>query len=116
MDTRGVNDDLNRIPPNRRRRMALTLTPMGLVLLLAGVLTVLLGGLAWKLVGLLIAVLALGVLGIASGLRRSATLTEAAVAEARVDEAIAAASGPCGSSCGSAGAGGCGAACLTRHP
>ncbi len=117
-DTRGVNDELTRIPPARRRRMALVLAPLGVVLLVAGALAVAGPGAAWKLVGLLVCVLAVGLLGVAWGLVRSASLTDAMAAERRLDEAIIAASGGCGSVCGSAGpdgsAGGCGASCLTR--
>jgi uncharacterized membrane protein len=118
-DTRCVNADLNAIPPARRRRMALALAPVGLVLLLAGFLTVSRGGLGWKLAGLLVAVLAVVLLGIAWGLRRSAALSEAlaeaTAAEQRLDEVLVAAAqssgaersegseGSEGSACGSAG-------------
>jgi hypothetical protein len=119
-----VSEQLNAIPPAHRRRMSLALAPLGGVLLVAGALGVFHHGAGWKVAGLLVAVLALVLLGIAWGLRRSAALTEAADAERRLDEVLTAAAaeaggGMCGSTglaCGSAGAdGGCGAACLTRR-
>ena len=100
--------------------MSLALGPLGLVLLVAGSLAMSRDGIGWKLTGLLIAVLALTLLGVAWGLRRSAALTEAAAAERRLDEVLAAAGSVCGSAalmCGSAGEpGGCGARCLSRTP
>ena len=111
--------------------MSVALAPLGLVLLVAGILTSSRDGIGWKLAGLLIAVLASALLGVAWGLRRSAALTEAAAAERRLDGALAAAArsqgmacGAEGSVCGSAGVlcgsagepGGCGARCLTRTP
>jgi len=123
-DNGGVSEQLNAIPPARRRRMALALAPLGAVLLVAGLLAMFRDGAGWKLAGLLVAVLALVLLGIAWGLHRSAGLTEAANAERQLDEVLAAAAaeaggGLCGSTglaCGSAGAdGGCGVACLTRR-
>ncbi len=104
--------------------MALALVPLGGVLLIAGILALLRAGVGWKLAGLLVTALALVLLGIAWGLRRSAMLTEAVDAERRLDEVLAAAAagaggGRCGSTgqaCGSSSAdGGCGAACLTRN-
>lgn len=108
--------------------MAWALTPLALVLLVAGLLAASLHGLGWKLAGSLVALLALVLLGVAWGLRRSAALSEAAAAERRLDEALLAAArvapgtGPdawvCGTSglaCGSAGeSDGCGASCLAR--
>jgi hypothetical protein len=123
-DTGRVSEQLNAIPPATRRRMALALAPLGAVLLIAGILAVSRSGLGWKLAGLAVAVLALVLLGIGWGLRRSAELAEAADAERRLDETLAAAAvhaggGVCGGTgvaCGSDGvAGGCGAACLTRR-
>ena len=105
--------------------MAWAMAPLGLALLAAGVLTAFLPGLAWKLAGVLVVLLALVLLGVAWGLQRSAGLSEAAAAEQRLDEvlleAARVAQGPgadgsvCGSSglvCGSAGPDGCGASCL----
>jgi hypothetical protein len=123
-DTGWVSEQLYAIPPGRRRRMALVLAPMGAVLLAAGVLACSQPGVGWKLTGLVVGLLALVLLGVAWGLRRSAALTEAALAEQRLDEvlteAAAAAGGgvACGSTgqlCGAGGAeGGCGAACFSR--
>jgi hypothetical protein len=135
-DTEKVSEQLNAIPPAHRRRMALAVTPVGAVLLVAGILAVSRPGIGWVLVGLLVALLALVLLGMAWGLWRSAALTEAAVAEQRLDEVLTAAAGaicgsagspstgspdgagsPCGAGpmCGSdSTAAGCGAACLSR--
>jgi hypothetical protein len=125
-DNPAVNDDLNAIPPARRRRMSLMLAPVGVVLLLAGILTLSLDGVGWKLAGLLVMALAVVLLGVAWGLRRSAALSEAldeaTAAEQRLDEVLVAAAGSSGVACGSAGsvcgvagaAGGCGASCLAR--
>jgi hypothetical protein len=120
-DTGRVSEQLNAIPPAHRRRMALALAPLGGVLLVAGIVAAFRDGIGWRLAGLLVAGLALVLLGIAWGLRRSAALSEAAAAERQLDEVLAAAAGGgvCGSSglaCGSGSAdGGCGAACLTRR-
>lgn len=137
-DTSRVNDELTAIPPARRRQLALALTPLGLVLLLTGVLAVSLEGVGWKLAGLLVVVLAVLVLAVAWGLRRSAAVSEAAEAERRLDEVLTAAAGSAGAMCGEAGAvgaagvagsvcgstgalcgagsmqGGCAASCLAR--
>jgi hypothetical protein len=121
-DTGRVSEQLYAIPPAGRRRMALGLAPLGAVLLVAGVLTVSLDGVGWKFAGLLVAVLALALLGVAWGLRRSAAMTEAADAEHRLDEVLAAAAGSGGATCATTGlacgsgsaSGGCGASCLGR--
>lgn len=123
-DTGLVSEQLYAIPPGRRRRMALALAPVGAVLLAAGVLTLWRPGAGWKLVGLVVGLLALVLLGVAWGLRRSAALTEAALAEQRLDEVLTSAAaaagggatcGGAGLSCGAAGAeGSCGAACFSR--
>jgi uncharacterized membrane protein len=116
-----VNGELNAIPPARRRRMAWTLAPLGLVLLVTGILTASLDGIGWKLAGLLVAVLALALLGVAWGLSRSAALTEAATAEQQLDEVLLAAAGSSGATCAAAGGAtcgttglACGASCVTR--
>ena len=124
-----MNGELDAIPPARRRRMAWALAPLGLVLLVTGILTASLDGLGWKLAGLLVAGLAVVLLGVAWGLHRSAVLTEAAAAERRLDEVLVAAAGssgaPCagaggaicgttGLACGAVSATGCGASCMTR--
>jgi hypothetical protein len=139
-DTRGVNDELTAIPPPHRQRMALLLTPVGVVLLVAGALAVSLDGVGWTLTGGLVALLAVALLGVAWGLWRSVALSEAAAAERRLDEVLAAAARSQGAACGgpgaegahsrgadgsicastgvgcgsSSGPGGCGTACLTR--
>jgi len=105
-DTRSVNDELHAIPPARRRRMALALAPLGLALLVAGVLAMSLDGIGWTLTGLLVAALALVLVGVAWGLRRSAALSEAATAEERLDEVLVTAAGASGVTCGGAGADG----------
>lgn len=124
-DTGRVSEQLNAIPSADRRRMALALAPLGGVLLIAGMVAAFRDGIGWKLAGMVVVLLALVLLGIAWGLRRSAALTEAIAAEQRLDEVLAAAAaeagggGVCGSTgqmCGSGSAdGGCGAACLTRR-
>ncbi|MEO7263087.1 MAG: hypothetical protein ABI047_17815 [Jatrophihabitantaceae bacterium] len=106
-DTRGVSDELYAISPARRRRMALALAPLGLLLLVTGILAASLDGLGWKLVGLLVAALAVVLLAVAWGLRRSAALSEAADAERRLDEVLAAAAESSGANCAPAGS--CGA-------
>jgi hypothetical protein len=112
-DNGAVNDELNRIPPSRRRRMAAVLAPLGVVLLVAGVLAISLHGVLWTLVGCCVAVLAVVLLAMAWGLLRSAALSDSALAEKQLDAAILAASGSAGSDCGPAGvrgaADGCGA-------
>jgi hypothetical protein len=127
-----VNGELYAIPPARRRRMALALAPLGMALLVTGVLAATLDGLGWKLSGLFVAVLATVLLALAWGLRRSASLSEAVDAERRLDEVLATAAGSGGSVCAPAGsggatcgasglvcdsgsaAGGCGSTCLAR--
>ncbi len=83
--------------------MALALAPLGLALLVTGALTITLDGLGWKLAGLFVAALAVALLGVAWGLRRSAALSEAADAEQRLDEVLTAAAASSGVGCGSAG-------------
>lgn len=82
--------------------MSLALAPLGLVLLVAGGLTMSLAGIGWKLAGLLVVVLALALLGVAWGLRRSAALSEAAAVERRLDGVLAAAARSQGVACGTA--------------
>ncbi|HEX8303334.1 MAG TPA: hypothetical protein VF612_00530 [Jatrophihabitans sp.] len=134
-----MNDALTTIPSAQRRRMALMLAPVGVVLLVAGVLVASLDGVGWIVAGLLVAVLAVALLAVAWGLWRSVALSEAAAAERQLDEVLAAAARSQGAACGgvgpegsstssegatcgstglvcgsSSGPGGCGAACLTR--
>ncbi|HEY0167002.1 MAG TPA: hypothetical protein VGB75_08175 [Jatrophihabitans sp.] len=98
-----MSDELYAIPPTRRRRMALALAPLGVALLVTAVLTITLDGAGWKLAGLLVAALAVVLLGVAWGLQRSAALSEAAEAEQRLDAVLTAAAGSSGGACGSAG-------------
>jgi hypothetical protein len=97
----GVTANLAGVPPRQRRQLAVLLLPVATALLVAGVL---LGWLAASsvghLVGVLVALLALAMLGVGYGLLRSARVDER---ERRLDEAIGEATGPCGSSCGSTG-------------
>ena len=97
----GVTANLAGVPPRQRRQLAVLLLPVATALLVAGVL---LGWLAASpgghLVGVLVALLALAMLGVGYGLLRSARADER---EWRLDETIREATGPCGSSCGSAG-------------
>jgi hypothetical protein len=100
-----VNDELTAIPPAQRRRMALMLAPVGVVLLVAGGLAVSLDGAGWTVAGVLVAMLAMALLGVAWGLWRSAALSEAAAAERRLDEVLAAAARSQGATCGAGGDG-----------
>lgn len=114
-----VSDELNRIAPARRRQMALVLAPFGLVLLVAGAVPVVAGGIVWKLVGVVLIVLALLVLGVAFGLQRSAALDETARREQQLDEAILAeaalnGAGGCGSNCDACGVDDCAVKALPR--
>lgn len=102
-DNRRVSEELYAIAPARRRRMALVVAPLGLALLVAAILVITLDGVGWKLAGLLVGVLAVALLGVAWGLWHSVALTEAAEAERRLDEVLAAAAHSSGVSCGSAG-------------
>ncbi|HEX8092392.1 MAG TPA: hypothetical protein VF542_01095, partial [Jatrophihabitans sp.] len=85
---------------------ALALAPLGLVLLVAGILAASLDGVGWTLAGLLVAGLAVVLLGVAWGLRRSAALSEVAAGEQRLDEVLVAAVQASGATCGEAGVGG----------
>lgn len=83
--------------------MALVSAPLGLALLAAAVLVITVDGVGWKLAGLLVAVLALGLLGVAWGLHRSVAVSDAAAAEQRLDEVLAAVARSSGAACGSTG-------------
>src|SRR6185437_3837789 len=90
-------------PPRQRRQLAVLLLPVATALLAAGVLLGwLAAGPAGHLVGVLVALLALALLGVGYGLLRSAGADEQ---ERLLDEAIRQATGPCGTDCGSAGCG-----------
>jgi uncharacterized membrane protein len=108
--------DLHRVPPRQRRQLGVLLSPVAAVLLAAGVL---LGWLAASpaghLVGVLVALLALALLGVGYGLLRSAGTDER---ERLLDEAIRQATGPCGSDCGTAGCAqtDCAVKALPRRP
>ncbi len=107
---------LGQVPARQRRLLAVLLAPLGLVLLVAGVLAMVLSGsLAGHLVGAVLAAFALLLLGIAQGLHRSASLTERALAEQRLDAAILSADGgSCGGDCGSCGVDDCAVKSLPR--
>ncbi|MCW2523259.1 MAG: hypothetical protein JWO63_1594 [Frankiales bacterium] len=90
-----------------------TLAALGLAAVLAS------HGLAWRLVGVLLLVLALLGLGVSAGLRRSVALEvaadAAAQAEAELDEAILAVAGSgCGEACESCGVDDCAVKSLPR--
>ncbi len=104
-DTGWVSEQLEAIPPARRRRMALVLAPLGGVLLAAGLVTVSRHGVGWTVLGLLVELLALVLVGIAWGLWRSAALTEATQAEQRLDEVLLAATAGAGCAPGGVSAG-----------
>jgi uncharacterized membrane protein len=100
----GSPAELSRVPARQRRQLGLLMLPVSLVLLVAGVLP------AWRagspighLIGILVGLIALALLGIGQGLLTSARRDER---EQRLDDAIRAATGPCGSDCGT-GAAGC---------
>ncbi|HJQ02238.1 MAG TPA: hypothetical protein VJ851_11600 [Jatrophihabitans sp.] len=98
-----ADQTLRRLPPRQRTLLALLLAPIGLVLLVGGVLaTVASAGLAGHAAGVLIALIALVLLGIAHGLFYSARQDRA---EQRLDAAIQATAGSCGRECGLAGCG-----------
>jgi hypothetical protein len=93
---------LRRVPPRQRTLLALLLAPVGLALLAGGALVALgTSGALAPLAGLLVALLALGLLGVAHGLFWSARRDRA---EQLLDQAIRAAAGSTGS---------CGRDCLT---
>lgn len=106
---------LTSVPPRQRRRLALMLTPLALVLLVAGLLPAIgAPGLAWKLVGVLVCALALALAGVAIGLRRTAESDDRARREAELDAAIMATAGACGGDCGTCGPQDCAVKALPR--
>ena len=108
--------DLSAVPVAQRQRMAFMLLPLGIVLLVAGVLPLLLASaLLAKIGGLVVALVALLIVGVAYGLQRSARLDELVQLEQAVDEAILAGSGGgCGSDCTSCGVDDCAVKALPR--
>lgn len=77
------------------------LAPLAAALLVAGAVALLLAASpAGKVIGLVVAVIALLLLGITQGLYRSARLDELAERERQLDAAILATAGSCGSDCG----------------
>jgi hypothetical protein len=79
--------------------MAIALLPLALVILVAGILPVALQtSIGWKIVGAAVSVVAMLLLGVTIGLHASAAKDER---EAKLDAAILATAGPCGSDCGS---------------
>jgi hypothetical protein len=93
-------DALGRVPPRQRTLLALLLAPVGLALLAVGVLVALgTSGALARLAGSLVALLALGLLGVAHGLFWSARRDRA---EQLLDQAIqdtAGSTGSCGRDC-----------------
>jgi hypothetical protein len=78
--------------------MAIALLPLALVVLIAGILPVALHtSIGWKIVGAAVIVVATLLLGVTIGLHASAAKDER---ESKLDAAILAATGPCGSDCG----------------
>jgi multisubunit Na+/H+ antiporter MnhB subunit len=89
--------ELVRVPARQRRQLATLLSPVATVLLVAGIL------LAWRagspgghLGGIVLALLALLLLGIGYGLLRSIRIQ---ARERRLDEAILTTAGACGGHC-----------------
>jgi len=102
MASRVDRDALRRVPPRQRTLLALLITPVGLALLVGGVLVGLgTSALLARLAGLLVAGLALVLLGVAHGLFWSARQDRA---EQLLDQAIRDTAGSCDSTgdCGSA--------------
>lgn len=94
-------NELHRVAPAERRRFALVLLGPSLILLALGLVPVLSSrGIGWTIVGIAVLVLALVLLAIAMGLRRSAAADEAVAAEAALDAELSRAV-PCGDSCDS---------------
>ncbi|MFL6163017.1 MAG: hypothetical protein ACJ74U_12400 [Jatrophihabitantaceae bacterium] len=96
---RGQRTELSLVPARQRRQLALLMLPVAAVLLAAGMLLAWrAGSVAGHLVGALVALIALVLLGVGQGLLSSARRDDH---EQRLDEAIRAATGPCGNDCGS---------------
>jgi uncharacterized membrane protein len=108
---------LQRVPAREQRRLALMLLPLSLALLVLGlVATVMTGPAGWKVVGVVVLIIACALLAMVLGLRRSASIADRADAEQQLDATLMAAVGACGNSCGSgeSGSDGCGADCAIR--
>jgi hypothetical protein len=107
-DTESVSE-LRQVSPAKRRRMARNLTPPGAVLVLAGLTPILVSSpVAWKIVGLVVLAIAVLLIGVVMGLRRSAAQDEAAQDEAELDAALRASAlghAPCGGDCASVACG-----------
>jgi hypothetical protein len=114
------DSQLSQVPLRQREQLARLLAPVGSVLLAGGLL------LGWRaesipghLVGTVVGLIALLLLGVAWGLRRSAALDRRAEAEAELDAAILAVAGgdcsDCGGECGSCGVADCAVKALPRH-
>jgi hypothetical protein len=118
-DTESVNE-LRQVSPAKRRRMARHLTPPGAVLVLAGLTPILVSSpLAWKIVGLIVLAIAVLLIGVVIGLRRSAAQDEAVQDEAELDAALTASAlgyAPCGGECvsGACGVDDCAVKALRR--
>ena len=97
---------LSDVAPAARRRMSLLLLPPATGLMAAGLIVLVRpAGVGWSLVAVLLLVLG-GLLALLSvGLRRSAAVDEARLAEAQLDAALVAAAGACDSDCDSGACG-----------
>ncbi|HEX4728098.1 MAG TPA: hypothetical protein VH298_09885 [Jatrophihabitans sp.] len=108
-------DALRRVPPRQRTLLALLIVPVGLALLAGGLLVGLgASGVFNRLAGVLVALLALGLLGVAHGLFWSARRDRA---EQLLDQAIRDAARACDSSgdCGACGVSDCAVQALPRR-
>jgi hypothetical protein len=112
MASRVHRDALRRVPPRQRTLLGLLITPVGLALLVGGVLVGLgTSALPARSAGLLVAGLALVLLGVAHGLFWSARQDRA---EQLLDQAIRDTAGSCDST-GDCGSGVCGSsACAVK--
>lgn len=107
-----VSSDLTAVPPRQRQFLALLIGPVAALLLVVGaMLTWRSGAVVGHVSGVLIAVLALLLLGVAHGLFWSARRDRY---EAQLDEAALAVGGACGSDCGSCAGEDCAVKALPR--
>jgi hypothetical protein len=94
---------LARISSRDRQRMALLFLGFGALVLVMGLLPMITKtGVAWRVVGSLLLVLAALLFGMTIGLKTS---VDKDAREAEIDAAVMAISGPCGTDCGTGGCG-----------